>query len=63
MAGTSTAAKKVAAKNIEKDPDYYRKMGGKGGRGSRGYAFAHGKLDPKLTGIKGGRPKKQVEAV
>lgn len=29
----------------------------KGGQGSRGYPFAHGKVDPRETGRLGGRPK------
>lgn len=36
---------------------HMKAIGAKGGAKTSGYGFAHGKLDPKSTGAKGGRPK------
>ena len=42
MAGTSQASKLAAQRNLEKDPDYYRKLGAIGGKApttkSKGFA-------------------------
>jgi len=38
-----------AKKMKEQDPDYFKKLGSKGGKNSTGYGFAHGKLDPRET--------------
>ena len=35
MAGTKAGGKKAAAKNLAKDPNFYAKIGAKGGRISR----------------------------
>ena len=34
--------------------EYMRQIAAKGGRNGKGHAFAHGKVDPSLAGIKGG---------
>lgn len=41
----------------ENDPDYFKKQGSLGGKNSIGYGFAHGKLDPKVTGAKGAKAR------
>ncbi|MFM9793327.1 KGG domain-containing protein [Streptomyces turgidiscabies] len=40
MAGTRSGGKKTAAKNLAKDPDFYKKIGSKGGRNSQRTGFA-----------------------
>ena len=35
MAGTREGGKKAAAKNLANDPDFYKRIGAKGGRISR----------------------------
>ena len=73
MAGTSVGGKKAAAKNLARDPEFYSKIGKKGGQNGRtgGFAsyndcecsefpFLHRKA--RCAGAKGGRisrkPKK-----
>lgn len=65
MAGTKAGGLKAAAKNLSKDPDFYRKIGGKGGRNGKtgGYGayiqcncniikYPHHKA--QCSGVKGG---------
>lgn len=40
MAGTIAGGKKAAAKNLAKDPDFYAKIGRKGGRNGNTGGFA-----------------------
>lgn len=35
MAGTEEGGKKTAEKNVARDPDFYKKIGAKGGRKSK----------------------------
>lgn len=59
MAGTREGGLKVRAKLLAADPDYYSRIGTKGGAKSRGGGFAHmAAHDPKLhskVSQKGGR--------
>jgi general stress protein YciG len=56
MTGTTLGGKKVAQRNLAKDPDFYRKIGAIGGSRTgiiKGFAF-----DPEkaaIAGQKGGR--------
>lgn len=64
MSGTLEGGKKAAAKNLAKDPDFYKKMGVLGGKasGTGGFAWL-AKHDPErlaAIGRKGGEaPKKK----
>ena len=40
MAGTKAGGKKAAQKNLAKDPNFYAKIGAKGGRNGRTGGFA-----------------------
>lgn len=55
--------KKTAAKNLAKDPDYYRKLGSLGGSkkwdGPRGFARMT-REEVQAIGAKGGRNKRKV---
>jgi len=51
MAGTKAGGKKAAAKNLAKDPNFYAKIGAKGGRNSRTGGFA---ANPPLARLRGG---------
>lgn len=54
MAGTVSGGKKAAAKNLAKDPDYYKKIGSVGGKkGTTGGFYANREL-AKVAGAKGG---------
>lgn len=41
MPGTKEGARKAREKNLAKDPDFYKKIGQKGGQNSRGGGFAY----------------------
>jgi len=71
VSGTKEGGKKTRDKNLARDPDFYRKIGAKGGKISRtgGFAYANKYLDesapghPHQAGRKGGRiSKKPKEA-
>jgi general stress protein YciG len=55
MSGTKAGAAKTKAKNLAKNPNYYRDIGKVGGKNSSGYEFAHGKIDPAIAGAVGGK--------
>lgn len=54
MSGTKEGGKKAAAKNLASDPDYYRKIGAKGGRNSPSTFITVPGLASR-AGVKGGR--------
>lgn len=55
MAGTKTGGLKAAAKNKAKDPDFYAKIGAKGGKNGRTGGFAANPDLARIAGAKGGR--------
>lgn len=75
MAGTKAGAAKARAKNLAKDPDYYRNIGRKGGQSGTTGGFAStvigrdgltGRERAKKAGVVGGSisrrgPRKAVE--
>ena len=54
MAGTKIGGKKAAEKNIANDPDFYRKIGAKGGRLGRTGGFYKNRELASIAGKKGG---------
>jgi uncharacterized protein len=54
ISGSKIGGAKAKAKLLAKDPDYYKKLGAKGGKATSGYAFGHGKVNPSEAGRKGG---------
>jgi general stress protein YciG len=59
MAGTMAGGKLAAARNLARDPDFYRKIGTKGGRNGRtGGFFANPEL-ARIAGAKGGRKSRR----
>lgn len=59
MPGTLAGGRAAAITNMARHgADYYSKIGSKGGKNSRGYGFAHGKVDPIEAGRKGGHNSK-----
>lgn len=57
MSGTPAGSKKAAEANKAKDPDFYKKIGAKGGKASgTGGFFANRELARK-AGAKGGRAR------
>ncbi len=55
MAGTRKGGLKAAAKNVQKDPDFYARIGAKGGRNGRTGGFAANPALARIAGAKGGR--------
>lgn len=55
MAGTVTGGKKAAAKNLAKDPNFYAKIGKKGGERGHTGGFAANPELARIAGAKGGR--------
>lgn len=55
MAGTKAGGLKAAQKNLQKDPNFYAKIGAKGGRNGRTGGFAANPALARIAGAKGGR--------
>jgi general stress protein YciG len=55
MAGTKAGGKKAAAKNLAKDPNFYAKIGAKGGKNGHTGGFAANPELARIAGAKGGR--------
>lgn len=55
MAGTKAGGQLAAAKNLAKDPNFYAKIGAKGGRNGRTGGFAANPELARIAGAKGGR--------
>ena len=55
MAGTKAGGQKAAQKNLQKDPDFYAKIGRKGGQNGRTGGFAANPDLARIAGAKGGR--------
>ena len=55
MAGTKAGGQKAAAKNLAKDPNFYAKIGAKGGKLGRTGGFAANPELARIAGAKCGR--------
>lgn len=54
MAGTIDGGKRAAATNLARDPDFYKKIGAKGGQNSRTGGFYANRDLARTAGAKGG---------
>lgn len=61
MAGTVAGGKKAAAKNLQTDPDFYAKIGRKGGQNGRTGGFAANPALARIAGAKGGRISRRTK--
>lgn len=61
MAGTKAGGLKAAKKNLEKDPNFYAKIGAKGGRLGRTGGFAANPELARIAGAKGGRISRRTK--
>lgn len=59
MAGTKLGGQKAAAKNLARDPDFYVKIGTKGGRNGKTGGFAANPELARIAGAKGGRKSRR----
>lgn len=55
MAGTKIGGMKAAKKNLAKDPNFYAKIGRKGGQNGHTGGFAANPQLARIAGAKGGR--------
>ena len=55
MAGTQAGGQKAAAKNLQRDPNFYAKIGAKGGQNGHTGGFAANPELARIAGAKGGR--------
>ena len=62
MAGTKIGGMKAAAKNLARAPDFYAKIGAKGGRNGRTGGFAANPALARIAGAKGGRISRRRKA-
>lgn len=60
MAGTKIGGKKAAKKNIENDPDFYKKIGSKGGQLGRTGGFYANRELARRAGAIGGKISKRT---
>jgi general stress protein YciG len=61
--GNDAGGKKAAAKNLQKDPLFYAKIGAKGGRNSNTGGFAANPALARIAGAKGGRISRRGKSV
>ena len=61
MAGTVAGGKKAAAKNLAKDPDFYRRIGKVGGGNGNTGGFAANRELARIAGAKGGRISRRTK--
>ena len=63
MAGTKAGGLKAAARNKAKDPDFYAKIGRKGGQNGHTGVFAANPALARIAGAKGGRISRRTKKV
>lgn len=63
MAGTRIGGQRAAAKNLAKDPNFYAKIGAKGGKNGRTGGFAANPELARIAGAKGGRISRRKKVV
>ena len=62
MAGTIKGGKKAAQKNLAKDPNFYAKIGKKGGQLGKTGGFAANPALARIAGAKGGKISRRRKA-
>ena len=62
MAGTKAGGIKAAQKNLAKDPNFYAKIGRKGGQNGHTGGFAANPELARIAGAKGGRISRRGKA-
>ena len=62
MVGTKAGGLKAAQKNLQKDPNFYAKIGAKGVRNGHTGGFAANPELARIAGAKGGRASRRGKA-
>lgn len=63
MAGTKAGGQKAVAKILARDPNFYARIGAKGGRNGHTGGFAANPQLARVAGAKGGRISRRKKAV
>ena len=63
MAGTKAGGQKAAQKNLAKDPNFYARIGRKGGQNGKTGGFAANPQLARIAGAKGGRISRRGKKV
>jgi hypothetical protein cdiviTM7_01565 len=63
MAGTKAGGLKAAQKNLARDPNFYAKIGRKGGKNGRTGGFAANPALARIAGAKGGRISRRTKKI
>lgn len=63
MVGTVVGGKKAAAKNLAKDPNFYKRIGSKGGKNGHSGGFTNNPELARIAGAKGGRMSRRRKPV
>ena len=63
MPGTISGGKKAAAKNLAKDPDFYKKIGSIGGKNGTTGGFAANPELARIAGQKGGKISRRTKTI
>lgn len=61
MAGTKAGGKKAAEKNLANDPNFYKRIGAKGGKNGHTGGFAANPALARIAGAKGGRISRRTK--
>ena len=61
MAGTKAGGQKAAAKNLQRDPDFYAKIGRKGGQNGHTGGFAANPELARIAGARGGKISRRTK--
>ena len=62
MAGTKAGGLKAAKKNLARDPNFYAKIGAKGGKNGKTGGFAANPALARIAGAKGGKISRRRKA-
>lgn len=62
MAGTKAGGLKAAKKNLARDPNFYAKIGTKGGKNGKTGGFAANPALARIAGAKGGKISRRRKA-
>lgn len=63
MSGNRIGGLKAAAKNLANDPDFYKKIGARGGKNGKTGGFAANPELARKAGAKGGRVSRRRKVV
>ena len=63
MSGTRAGGLKAAKKNLENDPDFYKRIGSIGGKSGTTGGFAANRELARIAGRKGGKTSRKTKTI